>query len=283
MWIRMSNSVARVLGLIARLIPVGLLAITGCATFRPINLPGPVLPSPPSEKLRAEWKTIAVSGGLSTPTMTSRNTSGKGEGAIAAAGNSVFYTTAALGLGGGYGIALGIMISPATALIGAVVGSIKAESAETVEEHRAALNRAFASINWQSLMCEPTIATGRQHTRLNFVVVNDSTGESAQVTATTAQAILEVQVADLALISAAAADPDLQFIMAVSTKIKRPGSSQVLYENRLFYEGPAHRFTEWTADEARLWREQVELARQRLADRVIHEVFLLYHMEESEQ
>jgi hypothetical protein len=175
----------------AELILVALLAVTGCATPRNLQ---PVLPYPPSEKLRAEWKTIAVSGGLGTPEEIFQNTSGKGSGALAGAGSSVCYTIGALSIGDGYGVAVGIMISPVAALVGAVVGAVKAEPAQKVREHRAALDRAYASINWQTLMCDPVIETARQRTRLNFVAATDTAGESQKLTNATVQAMLEVQV-----------------------------------------------------------------------------------------
>jgi len=243
----------------------------GCAT--PAVRPA-FLPVPPAETLRSSWGTVAVVGAAGVPRTVWQQTPGKGAGAAAAAFNGAAYTTAVLAQGGnGYGVILGVLVSPATALIGAGVGAIKAEPAAVVQQHREVLDQAFGTVNWPVMLSQRVGERARAQT--NQVLLVNELGD--------ATTILEVAVTDLGLLSPAAANPVLQFVMAAETKLRRRQDNVVLYENRLLYFGHACRLADWARDGAARWRQDVEQGTAALAGQVAEEVFFLYLMKDSRE
>lgn len=254
------------------LICLVILASAGCAST---PIPTARLPVPPSEKIRSEWGTIAVVGTTNFPGLVWQNTAGKGAGSAAAAWNGAAYTTAALAQGGnGYGVLLGLMISPATALIGAGVGAIKAEPAAVVKQHCAVLEQAVATINWPVVLRDKLVERARAQTNLTLHV--GDIGDAAET-------VLEIGVTDLGLLSPVAANPELQFVMAVETKLRRTSDQGILYESRLTYSGGAYRLAEWARNDGLLWRQSAERALNTIANRAAEEIFFLYLMKESRQ
>lgn len=250
---------------------LALLASAGCAST---PIPTARLPVPPAENIRANWGTIAVMGPTNFPRLVWQNTAGKGAGSAAAAWNGAAYTTAALAQGGnGYGALLGLMISPATALIGAGVGAIKAEPAAVVKQHCAALDQAVATVNWPVVLRDQLVEQAQAQTNLTLRVGDIGDAET----------VLEIGVTDLGLLSPMAANPELQFVMAVEVKLRRVSDQVVLYESRLTYNGGARRLAEWARHDGLLWRQSAERALNTIANRAAEEIFFLYLMKESRQ
>ena len=68
-------------------------------------------------------------------------------------------------------------------------------------------------------------------------------------------------------------NPLLSLGMEIRGRLIRTGDKVVLYDNTWQYEGGAHLFAEWAANDAQLFAEEFEHAYDGLANQVVTDIF----------
>jgi len=255
-----------VLGLTAAL-------LAGCATapYRP-----------PSEEIRAQVGTVGViSPRLSPEASVEGPTAGKGTGAAKGAGLGAAYM-----LGGGatsghpLTFALGIALTPVGALVGGIYGAGAAEPASAVQEAERTLKKAVAELKAQEAMRDLVLEVARSETRYQFV----SLAEHDPLASEGIDTILEVSVPALGLAGPVGVNPPVAVVVEACAKLIRIGDGAELYAlppkdaHPLLFVSPGRRFVEWAAEDARLFREELDRAYRTLAEKIVDELFLVHRL-----
>lgn len=180
------------------------------------------------------------------------------------------------------GFAIGIALVPVVALGGAIYGAVVAESAEAVAEAEAALQKALAEAKIQEALPDRVYLVARDQTR-NPVILLGESGPTARTEGLrhppSAEAapdtFLEVSVTALRFVGNGI-NPPLALMMNVETRLVPAEDRGTHYEAALEYRSRTRKFTEWAADNAQPFREELERAIHSLAERIVEEAFLLY-------
>jgi hypothetical protein len=90
------------------------------------------------------------------------------------------------------------------------------------------------------------------------------------------ESVLEVAVKEWGLYGPWSINPPLTFVMTLDARLIRASDKAELHGLLLIYHGSALRFDEWAADNAAHLEQQLELANEELAEKVVDEFFLLY-------
>jgi len=257
-----------------------LIGQVGCAAkTRPLRL---------TNELRAQLGTIAVAPARFIPEQELRTPakgrlSGAGRGAAAG-----FTETERLGLlvpssGGVEGalIAAGVVAIIATAtVIGGVYGAVAAPSKATVEEAEAVLKKARAAVEVQQALGEHIVAYGRAHTHFTFKLLLDQ-GPSAvneqvdyrPLAGDGVDTVLEVNVLKFGFQGDYSVNPPVHVSMTVQIRLIRAADTTKLFERTFDYSSKNHKFTEWAAHDAQLFREVVARTYQEAAKEIVGELF----------
>lgn len=257
-----------------------LMGQTGCAPPAVRALPPPSL----SEPERATLGTIGVRSGEPSPWVGVKSpTSGRGSAAwqVGSAG--------ALGsIEGGFlsghllGIALGVGLAPVIGLGGAVYGVMAAESATTVAEAEAALQRVLTEGQFQEVFRDRVFLVAQEGTRRPLVRLEQS-GPTAREEAASASSraaghvdtVLEVTLEGVGF-AGRGINPPLALIVQVGTRLLRVEDGTTLYASTLEYRSRTRKFVPWAANDAQLFRDELNRAAQSLAEKIVEDVFLLY-------
>ena len=259
-----------------------MVGVTGCATRAPHVSP---LPPPLTEVERANIGRLIV---VPSDTIPEHVMAIPAKGADAGAGRG-----SAIGAGGsveagGYshqplGLALGIVLAPVFAIVGAGVGAAQALPEEQVEQAEATLNTAFMSFNVQNKMRNAITRRLEAETLVNTTTLprlGSATGEANRyyraATDQGVESVLEVAVKEWGLYGPWSINPPLTFVMTLDARLIRASDKAELHGLLLIYHGSALRFDEWAADNAAHLEQQLELANEELAEKVVDEFFLLY-------
>lgn len=263
---------------------LGLLVwITGCATAtQPF---GPVIP----EEIRTKIHTIAVSPATEVPEakfqMPAKGWSGGlGRGAAAGAGGML---EAGTGSGNALGFALALALPPPATLIGGIYGAIAANPTKMVEEADAVLKKALVDLKMQESLRDRVLELVRARTRYEAILLaNDRPrpAERASPSGTGQEpaydTALQTTVLLVGLAGEGSINPDLRLILQAMPGLSRTEDAFEQVILRLEYRGGPHRFTEWAANDAQLFRDEVARAYQELAEQIVEELFLVYQFAE---
>ena len=231
-----------------------------------------------NEQVRAEIGTLGVASSSIVPSSDLRPpTGGKGSGAAKGAGSAAAAIAMAPGSGGNPLLKAIVILglTPIAAAGGAIYGAVMAPSAEKVKEAETALARASVDLKPKEAILDQVLKAARG--RIAHRVV--SVGETPDV-----DAVLEIGVLSVGLAGATALniDPPLQVVVVACPKLVRRADGRELYPA----ESPApafvhmsapRRFLEWGGDDARLFRQETARAYQSLAERVVEEIFVVFH------
>ena len=269
----------------SRLLFVAILlaVMTGCA-----QTPY-VLPSPPSEDLRASFGTVGLASARFTPEISFMlPAKGAAEGAQrgAALGAAVPIAVGAATYNP-YGVMAGIVLSPVGLVYGTVYGAAEALPAEEVEKAEAALKDAFSPQHIETAMREAVWEFMRRETKIPVLLIKgqgplaekDVPAYSPAYSAGTdrrVDTILELKVSMLGLVGPWTIDPPLSFTMRIATRLVRVADGTELHTQELTYLGPSLVFTAWAANDAEAFRSALDPAFRALAEKAVEEVFLLY-------
>lgn len=265
----------------SRLLFVAILlaVMTGCA-----QTPY-VLPSPPSEDLRASFGTVGLASARFTPEISFLlPAKGAAEGAQRGAGRGALVPMA---VGAQtfipYVFMAGVVLAPVGAVVGTVYGAAEALPAEEVEKAEAALTDALSSQDIQTAMREAVWEFMRRETKIPVLLIKKqgplaekdvpaySAGTDRRV-----DTVLELTVSMLGLIGPWTIDPPLSFTMRIGTRLVRVADGTELHTQELTYLGPSRVFTAWAANDAEAFRSALDPAFRALAEKAVEEVFLLY-------
>jgi len=255
-----------------------LLGQVGCAS-RPY-----MLPPPPSEQVRAQFGTVGVVVARFVPPTALQEPA---RGAIAGAGRGIAIGMAA-GVAGASGTYLGsgILLLPIIGLVGGIVGAATAPPAAAVEEAEATLRKAMTDVREgkvQEALRDRLVAVAQGHMRRRVVPLpaqepsaSDAPVSYRALTSEEIDTVLEVAVHQLGLAGAWGPDPPLAVVLTVRTRLVRVVDGTDLYTNTLNYQSAPRKFTEWAANNAQPFRNELDQAYAILAEKIVEEVFLLY-------
>lgn len=257
----------------------------GCATAPYL------LPEPPSEQTRAQFGTIGVVSAHFTPKAefvapAKGGGAGAGRGAATGAGKGAAFV-AELSRGcHGQGCAIVLLVVPAAiigGLIGGVAGAATAVPAEAVEEAEAAIKTVLATLKVQEALRDRVLQVARDQTRHHFVLFEDQGPPAPDATVSYGSlasggidAILEISVLVVDLAGEWDVNPPLALVMTMQARLLRAVDGLELYAHTLEYRSATRKFTEWAMNNAKPFRDELNLAQQSLAEKIVEELFLLY-------
>ena len=258
-------------------------------------------PAPLSEQVRAQLGTVGVVSArfipeaeFQTPAKGWAGGAGRGapRGAVQGFGSSL-RVFAELGrgcsepvlCGAALLVGLGILAAATTVgtVVGAVHGAATAEPAAKVAEEEAALKNALAGLKIQEAIRDYVIQVALEQTRHLLVVLSDqgptALDEKISYRAPASQAIdtvLEVSVLSLGLTGEWAVNQPLAVFMTARSRLIRISDGAELYALPLEYSSGTRTFTEWAANNAQPFREELDRAYQNIAERIVELHFLRY-------
>ncbi len=162
----------------------------------------------------------------------------------------------------------GLLLSP----LALVVGAIKAAPAAKVEEATAALNKALGDLKVQETLRDRVLQEAREQTRHNFVLIQDQAPYSS-LADKGIDTVLEIGVEGPGL-AGSGINPKLPLGMSVRARLIRVSDGTVLYSDNWTYSASGRKFTKWSADNAKQFREEVDRACQSLAEQIVKQLFL---------
>jgi len=210
---------------------------------------------------------------------------GAGAGALAGAGGALS------GLNGWCSDALGcvaalVIVVPIFAAGGAVYGAVHGaavavpeDKASDIErELSSALSGAQVSVNLQSEVLKSALQSGVPNIRGIDPIAAMAAGAPVDyrtLSGSGVKTVLEVGFAHVALQGGGGDDPELVLVAQAVVRLVDVRTNAELYRSDAFqYASQRHRFSEWSADQARPLREELERATGALAASIVDEVFL---------
>jgi hypothetical protein len=239
------------------LVLISILAVifSGCATENAENVDPTrwLVPSPPSEELRAQLSTIQLSKGDVQPTLLiTGGVKGKGKGA-------------AIGALAGLVKSLEFPLSAPVMLVwGAVEGFNESEPAVKVEEQEKILRLTMEELNIQETL---SLSVSRKINELSLINENITADKPATI-------ILEVVVDKVEL--KGQGFRLFNFSILERTRLIRASDGTELYRHWLAYVGLPRELNDWLAQDAMKLHEEADRACRELAERIVDEVFFLY-------
>ncbi|MGH7147104.1 MAG: hypothetical protein ACREIJ_04285 [Nitrospiraceae bacterium] len=277
------------------LIILALMVQQGC-TASPGKQWGPWVPHV-TEDVRARVRTIEVAVVEELPRVTVElpskgAASGAGRKAGKWSGNWV--TSAAYGLvegarprGEGLPIATTagamLVVTPVVAAAGAVYGAIETPSAETVESQETQVRGVLQVEDLIHRLQNHVLTYVTDRTDMSVSTfprtANDPLGDRETVSASRVSqpdALLRILVQSIDLRGPYDVDPPLALYLEVQATLVAPSVATPLYTHSFHYVTMARPLTEWTADDALVFRRTVDLSLARLAELMVDDLFLTY-------
>ena len=264
----------------------------GCAAKR-------YAPQAPPAQVTAQLRTIAMPWARYLPEADLKApTGGKGMGAAQGAGRGAaggalpglgiaYVGAACIGAGREVGVmicgpvfALGLGVAAAGSavggLVGAVHGAVTAESASKIAAAESELKNALVESKVQETLRDRVLQVARDRSRLTFVRLDDpgptAPGEDIDYRAWVgdgADTILEVSLRKLRFEGQGGVNPPVGLRVEARTRLIRASDGTELYAETVEYRGGSSTFTQWAADEARLFREELDRASVNLAESIV--------------
>jgi hypothetical protein len=185
--------------------------------------------------------------------------------------------------GGPGGAIYGIFLTPVGALIGSIVGVATGESSEKLKNTEDSLNNYLATRNLQEEMRAFLLSLAREQIRNPFVALEvQGPGTPYEeiiydtLSGSVADTVLEIGVLRCDLNGVKdAMNPDLHLTVDTYTRFISVKDGKVLDSPSFRYESDNHKFSDWGADNARLFKEGLDSALQFLAGRIIEVVSIM--------
>ena len=210
---------------------------------------------------------------------------GAGEGALKGAFGAVAVGSA----GGGYGIVLGVLLAPVTALGGAIYGATTTEPILHKKElsdveGATALFRSVGGVqNFTRQLRQKLIVLGRSETRHELRMATDENGDTLPLEASPsptpdwADTTLELVAIHYGLLGKSADDPEFSFYVRIDVSIinTEPELPRFLELDDLKFVTTKRPITEWAADDAKLLKTEIGDATNLIAKRIIERLAAL--------
>lgn len=192
--------------------------------------------------------------------------------------------------GGPAGAIYGIFLTPVGALIGGIVGVATGESPEKLTNIENDLNSYLSTRNLQEEMRASLLSLAREQTKNIFVALEvPGPGTPYEEVAygtlsgSDADTVLEVSVLRCDLDGVKdAMNPDLNLTVDTHTRFISVKDGKVLGSLPFTYESGTHKFSDWGADNARLFKEGLDSALQFLIGRIMEAVSTMQKPLESQ-
>jgi len=177
----------------------------------------------------------------------------------------------------------GLAFIPFVAAAGAAKGAIEAPSTETVESQEGQVRGALVG---ESLIRQLehqafTQVTERTDVMASIVPQDDSgqanrreTGPASRVPQP--DAMLRIQLQSIELRGELGVNQPLALIVEAQVTLTAPSAATPLYTHNFQYVTGARRLSEWAAEDAKPFREALDLSLARLAEWMVDELFLTY-------
>ncbi len=249
--------------------------LTGCAETKFV---------PPSAEVRQHLGKIAVVAmpTQSTPTVD-KPVSGTGSGALAGAGEAA---VGGLGIGaegcrGGayacvFGLALGTAVAIVGAPIGAVVGAINAHSDEEVRAADANLRAALGDVNAGEELRNRVAAAAKARTPYDLTAPQVTTAKEPDrnLIADGINSTLEITITNFYLTSAGKIDPDVTLAIVAEVRLRHVADGLEIYRRKWAYVGAPKNYFQMASGHAAVLRAEIQSGLDRLADRIVTDLFI---------
>ena len=183
-----------------------------------------------------------------------------------------------------YQLAAMAVATTAGGIIGGIHGAVVDEDAFTVEQVEVGLHKVLTDLDMQEALKQQVVLEGRAQTSYDFVDLNPSTffqelaGSHQKSSPRTAvDTVMEVGIETIGLDGPDwEVNPPLAILMTARIRMVHPNTKEVLFEAAFPYRSHVHQFAEWGDKDALLFREGLNAAYQKLATKIVEELFLLY-------
>ena len=192
--------------------------------------------------------------------------------------------------GGPGGAIYGIFLTPVGALIGGIVGVATGESSEKLTNIENDLNNYLATRNLQEEMRAFLLSLAREQTKNTFVALEvqgpDAPYEEISydtLSGSDVDTVLEIGVLRCDLNGVKdAMNPDLHLTVDTYTRFISAKDGKVFDSPLFTYGSNTHKFSDWGADNARLFKEGLDSALQFLAGKIMEAVSAMQKPLESQ-
>ncbi len=241
-------------------------------------------PPPPPKRLRADLGRIGIVSASFQPEVRFHTPMTKGKASLhgAGAGAVLVLSSAAQGCIGS-GCAGVLALVPVAAAVGSIVGAITGVPSQKIKETEDTLNDYLAAVNFQETMRERFLKAARKQTRYPFLLleVQGPTFLDEEVTYGSLSnkgidTILEIGLRKCELSGAKnSINPDLYFLMAAGIRLIRATDGHVLFSRNFVYELTPYKFSEWSANNAQPFREELDRGFRYLAMEIVKALTLI--------
>lgn len=192
------------------------------------------------------------------------------------------------GAGGGYGAAavflvwMGALVASTVggAAVGAVAGAVTAVPADTVRQAEAALTGALSSLNAHDELRARVLRLAQQGAMHDVVAITAGPSsphdrlDYSWVGMEGVDSVLEITVLTVELAGEWDVDPPVTLTLAGATRLVRVRDGTEIDGAPVAHVAGTRHFTEWAADEARLFRDDLDRALDALAELIADRYFL---------
>ncbi len=263
--------------------------LAGCAA-------GPTAQVSLSDEAKAQLGTVGVVSAQFVPrtefqTPAEGALAGAGRRAASWAGNAAGTVASAPphGCAGGYGCAgvaivwLALLVGSTVggAVAGAISGAVDALPPDMVREAEVTLTQSLADLKLQEQVREHVVQLAQTKRRDPVRVLEDAGPLSREEQATYGAAarhgidsILEISVLTIGLTGAWDANPPLALMLGGRARLVRVRDGTEIHVTPMEYRSGFRTFTEWAANDAQAFREELDRALQYLAERVVEQTLV---------
>jgi hypothetical protein len=260
---------------------LALLFAAGCAT------------KPPTQKEEVSvWLSespraiaIKVEPQLPSPSIGTRDHQGGkrvAKGAAAGAGGALYGAGVSVyggcAVGGPIGCAVGIALAPIGAVVGAVAGGVAGAVAvesvdvnhpvEAAQGSSALFELSAEGMDLAALLSEAIVSQGP---KAGGHALRSVHGEEEVKTRSSDEALLQVRFSTLQLFGDVGEDPRVALVLGANADLQAPPATAYSW-TAFTYKGPRRPVSEWKADDARLFREEIAVALRAMAAQIAEDL-----------
>lgn len=176
-----------------------------------------------------------------------------------------------------------LVVTPVVWGAGAVYGAIEASSGEAIEAQVPQVHGVLQIDDLIHRLQNHVLTHLTERTDMSVATLlrtaNDPLGDRKTVPASRVSqpdAMLRIRVQSIDLRGASDIDPLLALHLDVQVTLEAPTATTSLYRHSFHYVTGVRRFTEWTVNDAQMFRETVDLSLARLAELMVDDLFLTY-------
>ena len=235
---------------------------------------------PISKPVRIDLGRIGVVVAGFTPEIRFDKPMTKGDAARHSALLGAGYTIAGGAIGGGWGFFAGLVLSPVGAIVGAVVGGIRGESDENIKETEDTLNGYLASLDFQGALRDRLLVESAEQTRHSFAPLDlkgpSNRGEEVAYDVSSypdIDTVLEIGVERCGLTGGSRdVNPDFSLSVGGQVRFVSAKDGKILSTRQIDCSGnTTYKFTEWSNNNARPFKDEIDRVFPCLAQRIIEE------------